>query len=419
MIRAAKALSLVFTAALLTAAPAAARTAAADPAMQDDKGAYFPAPDRCAAARRLAYSKDQDSREELLDSITDTSDPMRSCAIRAAGEAGLQEAVPPLLSAVEAYLSSGKHAYDRDMKARLQTIDAIWALGEIGSPEVMARLQEFYLRSDDTLKINLVVGVSKQPAGAKAADWLRSVAADAAASGIVRAAAYETLADLGESAPPAEKPASDGMLPGDIIYTGGIIGTISGWFSEDLPLGHAAIFAGVEVKDGALQVLIAECVPNYDKPGGIRNVYTWSKFTTHYKFPYYGNRTTRVPPTKEQRETIVATALKMGTLGIRYGDSHKHQKGPDVFDCVGYAEYLYELVGLNPTPNKYEYGLGWPLTPYEQFAATVTPAFRGPYAPAPADPAAVAGPAQKLLEDGLFGARAAAVPPQPSYPEPL
>ena len=400
MVRAFKALSLLFIPLLLAAAPAAAH-------------------ERCAEARRLAASKDQYSRDELLDSIADASDPARSCAIRAAGEAKVLDAVPPLLSAVEGYLSSGKHAYDRELKARLQAIDAIWALGEIGSPEVMASLQDFYLRSDDTLKINLVVSVSKLAAGGKAADWLRGVAADKNADGVVRAAAYETLADLGESAPPAEKPERDGIEPGDIIYTGGIVGTIAGWFSDDLPIGHAAIFAGLEVKDGALQVLVAECVPNYDVPGGIRNVYTWSKFTTHYKFPFYGNRTTRVPPTKEQRAKIVETALRMGTLGLSYSDSHRHQKGPDLFDCVGYAEYLYELAGLNPTPDKYEHGLGWPLTPYEQFAATVTPVF-GPYSPAPAAPAYAAGPAKELLEGGLFGLRggSAAVAP-PSAPGPL
>jgi len=36
------------------------------------------------------------------------------------------------------------------------------------------------------------------------------------------------------------------------------------------------------------------------------------------------------------------------------------------FDCVGFVERIMEDIGLNPTANSYESGLGWPLTPSEQ-----------------------------------------------------
>lgn len=64
---------------------------------------------------------------------------------------------------------------------------------------------------------------------------------------------------------------------------------------------------------------------------------------------------------------------------VMYDDNHLDQKGTWVrhnywwqalshweFDCVGFVERIYEDIGLNPTPNSYESGWGWPLTPREQ-----------------------------------------------------
>ncbi|GAB4031477.1 MAG: hypothetical protein Fur0012_08740 [Elusimicrobiota bacterium] len=154
----------------------------------------------------------------------------------------------------------------------------------------------------------------------------------------------------------------------DIIYTGGIFGIPYDWVG-DLPLGHVGLFAGTEKKDGKIQAVIIDCVPDYFKPGGIRKV-SWKHFTHDFRYPYYGNRTTSKKPTAEQRENMVKKAESM--LKPRaYSFLHDSQKGPDKFDCVGFVEYIYEKVGLNPTPNDQETGLGWPLTPSEQFYATV------------------------------------------------
>ena len=134
-------------------------------------------------------------------------------------------------------------------------------------------------------------------------------------------------------------------------------------------MGHAGLFIGTEAKDGKIKVVIADCVPDFFKPGGVRNIDSWHNFTHDFMYPYYGSRTTPVKPTPEQRERIAKLAIEMGNKGLTYSDTHFSQKGPVKFDCVGYTEFLYEAVGLNPTENSYETGWGWPLTPWEQFIA--------------------------------------------------
>ncbi|MEW5950873.1 MAG: hypothetical protein GX447_05225 [Elusimicrobia bacterium] len=154
----------------------------------------------------------------------------------------------------------------------------------------------------------------------------------------------------------------------DIIYTGGWFGLPYNLIG-DLPLGHVGIFAGTELKDGKIKAVIIDCVPDYFKPGGIRKV-SWKHFTHNFSYPYYGNRTTPQKPTQAQREAIVSMANSM-LKPKAYSFTHESQKGPNKFDCVGFTEYLYEKVGLNPTPDDQDSGWGWPLTPSEQFYATV------------------------------------------------
>ncbi len=154
----------------------------------------------------------------------------------------------------------------------------------------------------------------------------------------------------------------------DIIYTGGWFGLPYNLIG-DLPLGHVGIFAGTEIKDGKIKAVIIDCVPDYFKPGGIRKV-SWKHFTHNFSYPYYGNRTTPNKPSSQQRDAIVAMANSM-LKPKAYSLTHESQKGPDKFDCVGFTEYLYEKVGLNPTPDDQDSGWGWPLTPSEQFYATV------------------------------------------------
>lgn len=328
---------------------------------------------RCAAVDALKTSADEAAAADLAGLLNDADPQVRACSIRAAGESKNKQAVETLLANIESYQRTTRNGsngpYEDNIKERLKAIDSIWALGEIGDPALLAKLKSFYKESDDVLRINLLISVGKLGKNAKAGPFLLEIAASGRETESARSAAFEMLARIGQPASianlaPSKNP---GIESGDIIYTGGIIGSISGWGNQDLPIGHAALYDGVEIKNGQMNIVVSECVTNNRVPGGVRNAYSWYAFTHDFRYPYYGNRTTPAKPTAAQRARLVQLGLEMGKKGLKYNDTHFSQKGPLEFDCVGYIEYLYEQVGLNPTDDSYETGLGWPLTPWEQF----------------------------------------------------
>lgn len=323
---------------------------------------------RCMAVKALGAGGGAADRE-MARLLNDPDPAVRACAIRAAGEARNEFAVEALLANLDDYRagSGNRGLYEDGVKARLKAIDSVWSLGEIGDPRLMDEFSKAYTQADDIIKINLIVGMGKLKKNEKAGPYIYNIAADVKETEVVRAAAYEMLEHLGYPAPAASRSASVGMEKGDLIFTGGIVGTVSGWVSPDMPVGHSGIFAGTEIKDGRLRVVIADCVPNFFKPGGVRNIYAWHNFTRQYEFPFYGNRTSKIKPTPAQRDQIVKLGLAMGKLGLKY---KLFKKGPVEYDCVNYTEFLYEKAGLNPTDNSYESGAGWPFTPWEQFEAT-------------------------------------------------
>ncbi|OGS59151.1 MAG: hypothetical protein A3J79_08340 [Elusimicrobia bacterium RIFOXYB2_FULL_62_6] len=329
---------------------------------------------KCSLIDALGASRDEGVIRTLAMALEDADEGVRVCAARSLGEQKNPFAVDMLVKNVEVYLAGGGRGhYEADIKRRLAAINAIWSLGEIGEPAVMNKLRDFYAESDDVIKINILISIGKLKKNAAAAPYLRAIAASTSESETVRAAAFEMLGELKEEPRTSlvVRSRAVGIEKGDMIYTGGIVGTISGWFMPDMPVGHAGVFTGTAVENGRIKILITDCVPNNFKPGGVRNIESWKNFTHHFMYPYYGNRTTSPRPTAEQRVKIVARGLELGKKGLKYTNTHIPQKGPEVFDCVGYVEYLYEQAGLNPTPDKLETDWGWPLTPSEQFDATV------------------------------------------------
>lgn len=320
-----------------------------------------------------------------------------------------EAAVNELLANIENYqaASFNKGPYEDNLKARIKAIDSIWALGEIGDPRLMNKLSSFYNSSDDVLKINLIISMGKLKKNNKAGPYLFDIAANSREAEVVRAAAFELLEQIGypSTVINIQRSARIGIEKADLIYTGGITGSISGWFSPDLPIGHAGLFVGTEVKDGKIKVLIADCVPDNFKPGGVRNIDSWYNFTHHYMYPYYGHRSTPARPTAAQRERLARLAVDMGKRGLTYSDTHMSQKGPLKFDCVGYTEFLYEAVGLNPTENSYETGTGWPLTPWEQFIA-VTPYGAAP-SPIILPSQNIVAPSQGILSNAIGAVQSA------------
>lgn len=306
---------------------------------------------------------------------SETTVLMQQAMDEASDSSTRDSAVDALLANIENYQSAAKSTnkgvYEDNLKARLKAIDSIWSLGEIGDPRLMSKLSKFYGEADDVVKMNLLISMGKLKQNSKAGPYLFGVAANPQETAVVRSVAFEMLEHISYPSTVLNLVPSRevGIEQSDLIFTGGITGTISGWVSPDLPIGHAGLFVGTEIKNGKISVVIADCVPDNFKPGGVRNIDSWNNFTHHFMYPYYGNRTTPVKPTAAQRERIAKLAIELGKKGLTYSDTHGSQKGPVKFDCVGYTEFLYEAVGLNPTENSYETGWGWPLTPWEQFIA--------------------------------------------------
>jgi len=284
--------------------------------------------------------------------------------------AGDDASMDRLLADIRNYMTglANKGLYEEDFKRRLAAISSIWSLGEIGNPIVMEKLAGFYFESDEVIRMNILISIGKLK-NQKAIPFLRQTAASENETMVVRSVAFELLEALGDDFKLEQVAPSKvmGMEDSDIIFTGSFLGTPIGE-PMTTPGGHVGLFVKTEVRDGRIISEIVDCMPNVVKPGGVRKA-SWSLFTTKFKFPFYGNRTTREKPSVAQRAAISDAAL--AELGHRYNNLHDTQKGPLEFDCVGLVEYAYESAGLNPTPDTLETGWSWPLTPAEQFLHTV------------------------------------------------
>lgn len=378
---------------------------------------------RCSVIEILGSATDESVRRDLAASAAAADPGVRACASRQLGLQHNEHAVPLLVASIDSYLggAGNKGAYEDDFRARMAALDAVWALGEINSPVVMKELQRLYRSSDEVFRLNIAFGAGKQGVE-KAAAFLRAVAVNVNETEPVRSAAFEILDRLGRSEGLSAAPSvvSSAITPADLLYTGGQTGTISEWFADMLPIGHTGIYGGTRIEDGRILPVIYDCVPNYFKPGGVRTV-GWYNYTHHFKHPLYAVKTSKTPPTAAQRETILSVAREL--QGKDYGLTHVQQKGPDTFDCVGYSEHAYERAGINVTPDEYETGWGWPLTPAEQYDFAVNVGAR-PGAWAQQTPSGIIAPNPGIITGSFgalgaaFGSGSAVEPPEvPSIPE--
>ncbi|MBI4656707.1 MAG: HEAT repeat domain-containing protein [Elusimicrobia bacterium] len=329
----------------------------------------------CSNIRKLAGSGNPSDLERIAESILSTNEAIKSCAIQAIREQKGPYAVDKLLDNIDDYVRDQKHkgAYEENLKKKLKAIDSIWALGEIGDPIVMSSLLNFYDESDETVRMNIIISIGKfKTKGAR--NILEILIKSSNETVVIKSMAFEMLDEMKGSPENLimAQPSPSSIRSGDLIYSGGLTGApliITG----ELPVGHAGIFAGTEIENGKITPVIADCVPNWFKPyGGVRKIIKWKHFLHNYKYPFYGNRTLKMPPDEKQRQDIVQIALQMAAAGFKYTEKHLQQKGPELYDCVGFTEAVYERAGMNPTPNEKESGWGWPLTVAEQFESTVS-----------------------------------------------
>lgn len=274
-----------------------------------------------AANAAGAWAQSYDAAAELE---TDKGRMLAGIKAQAAAVPGLLVKSPGPASALERAVYAGAEGLLPGDEGRRLMIDAVWALGETGGPGAEAALDAAFEPADRTTRLNITAALAK----------LRSRAKVPSAEEFAAAAAH--------------------MEPGDIVFRKGYFGLLNPFIGART-VGHVGVYAGVE---NGKPMIIEGWVPVRKAP--------LEEFAAGW--PFYGNYTTLPKPTAAQREQVLKYSLAQ--LGKAYDYLHSGQKGPLSFDCVGLAEAAYESAGLNPTPDEFETGWGWPLTPTEQYEHT-------------------------------------------------
>ncbi|MDO8804926.1 MAG: YiiX/YebB-like N1pC/P60 family cysteine hydrolase [Elusimicrobiota bacterium] len=277
------------------------------------------------AARGAAPRSELDAdKEALLKEIISQSYASGTAFPKMSG-AALQVELVRAVAAFAAGSAAKSTGFDSG-GAYIKLINSVWALGEVGGADAEWVLRKALPSADRTVRLNIAAALDK--IGSRSSG-------SPAASGLEAAAGH--------------------MEPGDILFRKGYFGILNSLI-EAQTVGHVGVYAGLE---NGKHMVIEGWQP-------VRKVQL-STFVGDW--PFYGNYTTSPRPTRPQRDMILEYASAQ--LGKGFDMSHVAQKGPAKFDCVGLAEAAYEAAGLNPTPDDFETGWGWPLTPTEQYEHTV------------------------------------------------
>lgn len=282
----------------------------------------LPAAGANARSSENAAELSVDKERVLAEIEAQAADALRGPFFKNSAPAGRSAA---LLRVLEAG-NSGRPSGD---EGRRLLIDAVWALGETGGPGAEAALYRVLNSADRTTRLNVAAALAKLRAGD--------------GSGRKTGAIQDLAA------------ATAHLEPGDILFRKGYFGLLNPAVGART-VGHVGIYSGMENGE---PMVIEGWVP-------VRKA-TLEKFLNGW--PFYGNYTTAPKPDAAQRGLVLKFA--QAQLGKVYDYVHTAQKGPLSFDCVGLAEAAYEYAGLNPTPDDFETGWGWPLTPTEQYEHTV------------------------------------------------
>ena len=153
---------------------------------------------RCALIDALSSSEDSDISGKMAEHINSGNDAIRLCASKSAGQNNSEAAIDALFNNIDNYTRQAytmqltKGHYEENLKKKLAVIDSIWALGEIGNPIIIKRLTELYNKSDEVLKVNIVISIGKTKT-AKAIKILKDIANSATEAPILRATAWEMI----------------------------------------------------------------------------------------------------------------------------------------------------------------------------------------------------------------------------------
>jgi len=148
---------------------------------------------RCALADVISRTGDERAQKALAGLLKGAESDLSICVAQYSGENKNEHALDALSDNVEGFLyGADKGLAEKDLKKKIAAINSIWAMGEIGAPKVMDKLQSFYNSSDEVLRINIIFSMSKLKTK-KVVPYLQKLAENENETDGVRSAAAEIL----------------------------------------------------------------------------------------------------------------------------------------------------------------------------------------------------------------------------------
>ncbi|MCK5358000.1 MAG: HEAT repeat domain-containing protein, partial [Elusimicrobiales bacterium] len=120
---------------------------------------------------------------------------IKLCASKSANQNKDDSTIDALFFNIDKYmaqLSFNKGYYEENLKSKLSAIYSIWALGEIGNPKILRGLKMIYAKSDEVLKVNVIISIGKTKSP-KAIKILKAIANSSGEAPILRATAWEMI----------------------------------------------------------------------------------------------------------------------------------------------------------------------------------------------------------------------------------
>lgn len=149
----------------------------------------------CALASAVSASKQDKAYLKAAQLLADAKGELEICLSKTAGDTKNPYAYKYLESNIEEFIYGSDKSGEKDLKKKIAAINSIWSLGEIGSPKVMEKLEQYYNGSDEVLRINIIFSMGKLKEK-KGLPYLKKIATNTLENEAVRSAAYEMIDEL-------------------------------------------------------------------------------------------------------------------------------------------------------------------------------------------------------------------------------
>ncbi len=175
------------------------KLSASDPSFMDkalnDMNLENPPAYVCALAAAVSASNQDKAYLKAAMLLGSAKGELSICLSKTAGDTKNPYASRYLENSIEDFLYNSDKSGEKDIKKKIAAINSIWALGEIGSPAVMKKLESYYNSSDEVLRINIIFSMGKLK-NKKGLPYIKKIAFNPLESDAVRSAAYEMIDEL-------------------------------------------------------------------------------------------------------------------------------------------------------------------------------------------------------------------------------